>query len=111
MVEARADEYIAMILGIHESGMRLITRNYDSEFEPLRIMDYFGFEDLRSVELSGYDLLLLHTQNGTTVQLYSDKAPQIKELIDEFLYGPNAVSLIFYTKINNLSNIILFFLF
>uniref|UniRef100_A0A915K2X2 SH3 domain-containing protein n=1 Tax=Romanomermis culicivorax TaxID=13658 RepID=A0A915K2X2_ROMCU len=89
IVEDRESEFLAQLLGLSENGIFLLYRNVSNSDEPLKILDRFGFDDLDKSEVFSNNLLVLTTVTGICVRIFTPKAEIIKNLIDEFLFGPN----------------------
>jgi hypothetical protein len=41
VIEERGNEDVQVLLAVGESGIRICSRNYSSELEPLKIIDHF----------------------------------------------------------------------
>ncbi|CAJ0945211.1 unnamed protein product, partial [Mesorhabditis belari] len=86
VVETRSNENIYLLLGLSETGIRLLVQNPLNKENPLKIQDHFEFGDVLSVE-SGVEKLILNTRNGMKVSLKTQKADFVRAQIERCLKG------------------------
>uniref|UniRef100_F1KSK8 Myosin-XV n=1 Tax=Ascaris suum TaxID=6253 RepID=F1KSK8_ASCSU len=87
VVEERENDSVSRLLGVSESGVRLISRNVESTKEPLSISDHFDYRDIAEVHLEGSRHLKLVTRKGLSVLLRTDQAEQIRSVIEKYISG------------------------
>uniref|UniRef100_T1JBR9 Unconventional myosin-XV n=1 Tax=Strigamia maritima TaxID=126957 RepID=T1JBR9_STRMM len=72
------------MLGVSHSGVRLVRRHRDVPIDWLEVLDELTFEDIAEVSNPRGSTLQLLLQNGQRIVLYTHRALQIRNLIDQF---------------------------
>ncbi|VDD88673.1 unnamed protein product [Enterobius vermicularis] len=89
VVEERDSELVNRLLGISESGIRLIARNIGNSEEPVYISDHFLYEDVAelAIEEGKREHLQIVSRKGLVIWIKSEQAEQIKSIIEQFITG------------------------
>uniref|UniRef100_A0A0N5AY31 SH3 domain-containing protein n=1 Tax=Syphacia muris TaxID=451379 RepID=A0A0N5AY31_9BILA len=88
VIEERNNEYVNRLLGISESGVRLIARNLSNADEPLFISDHFEYCDIAELVIDETrEHLQIVSRKGLIITVRSDQAEQIQHIIERFITG------------------------
>uniref|UniRef100_A0A7E4VMD7 Myosin motor domain-containing protein n=1 Tax=Panagrellus redivivus TaxID=6233 RepID=A0A7E4VMD7_PANRE len=100
VVEEWSDSHIPMILGVSETGIRVMTRSPDDLSDPLQAKAHFDYHDITDVILENSSIIKIATKQNIVSRFRCNQAKQAIDFIHRFLdSSPKQKS--FVTAISN----------
>ncbi|XP_071964019.1 unconventional myosin-XV-like [Antedon mediterranea] len=75
----------AELLGVSHSGIRLVHRQYEPTSDQLIILESFKFSEIVELKVTQNGTLRIHLSNDMVIPLYTNRAAQIKSMIEAYI--------------------------
>ncbi|XP_071797205.1 unconventional myosin-XV-like isoform X2 [Asterias amurensis] len=73
------------LLGISESGIRLIKREYDQSKDQLTVLEHIHFSDILQIEVTSSGTIRFTLTNDKVIPLFTHRAQQIRSMIEAYI--------------------------